>query len=235
VKENIVLGQGVDGAHGLRMSGRDNLVQGNFVAGCDYGIRVACGEFIADSLTAGYTPDVKPNGRKTAQVRIPTYPQVVRLSLSDNAVVGSSGPDLEIGSDYKKHWPESQQVLLPEDCLIKNNRFVRPHGGASVLVTTADSNPPLNRFQFKSNHCVGNVVVGEKTTSPAAPEGFVSQALPADWSEAHERSSLKPLTAKEVGPTWVIALREAGRFPMEAAASSERTTTPEPRKKNKAR
>ena len=235
VKENIVLGQGLDGAHGLRMSGRDNLVQGNFGSGCDYGIRVACGEFIADSLTAGYTPDVKPNGRKTAQVRIPTYPQVVRLTLSDNTIVGSTGPDLEIGSDYKKHWPESQQVLLPEDCLIKNNRFVRPQGGASVLVTTADPHPPLDRFLFKPNHYIGNVLIGAKNTSSAAADGFVSQALPAGWSEAQEQSSLKPLTAKDVGPAWVIALREAGKFPMEAAASSDRITAPEPRKKNKAR
>jgi poly(beta-D-mannuronate) lyase len=235
VKENILLGQGLAGAQGLRMSGRDNLVQGNFVSGCDYGIRVACGEFIADSLTSSYVPDVKPNGRRTAQVRIPTYPQVVRLTLSDNVIVGSSGPDLEVGFAYKNHWPESQQILLPEACQISRNRFVRPQGGASVLVTAADPKPPLDRFTFKPNHYTGNVLVGAANTAPVAADGFVSQEVPAGWSEAQERARLQPLTAKDVGPAWVIALREAGRFSIEEPASSERTVTPAPQKKNRAR
>ena len=99
------------GAQGLRMSGRNNVVRGNFVSGCGYGIRVACGEFIASALTPSYVPDVKPNGRKTADVRIPTYPQVQKLTLSDNVMVGISGPDLEVGSSYKNHWPESQALI----------------------------------------------------------------------------------------------------------------------------
>ena len=232
VKENIVLGQGVESAHGLRMSGRDNVVQGNYVSGCDYGIRVSCGEFIADALTASYVPDVKPNGRRTAQVRIPTYPQVRRLTLADNVVVGTSGADLEIGSDYKKHWPESQQVLLPEDCLIRHNRFVRPNGGASVFITAAETAPPLNRFAFQPNRYVANVLVGAKA---AAAEGFAAEALPAEWSEAQERSALRPLTPRDVGPDWVIARRDAADFAMEDAATAERTAPTEPRKKKKAR
>jgi poly(beta-D-mannuronate) lyase len=228
VRENVVLGQGIDGADGLRMSGRDNVVAGNFVSGCGYGIRVACGEFIAESLTPAYSPDVKPNGKKNNQVRIPTYPQVVWLTLADNVVVASAGLDLEIGSDYKKHWPESQQVLLPENCRIENNRFVRPHGGASVAVTAADTKPPLDRFKFKANHFAGNVVVG----ASAAPEGFAQQ--PADGgAETPERYGLKPLTLQEVGPAWVIALRSAGKFAMEDAVASVPAAAPETPKKKK--
>ncbi|MSU48764.1 MAG: hypothetical protein EXS37_06710 [Opitutus sp.] len=233
VKDNIVLGQGVDGAHGLRMSGRDNVVQGNFVSGCDYGIRVACGEYIADALTPSYHPDVKPNGKRTAQVRIPTYPQVRSLLLADNVMVGISGADLEVGSSYKGHWPESQQVLLPEECVIKNNRFVRPQGGTSVLVTVAEAKPPLDRFVFKPNAYSGNVIVGSGSVAATARDGFTTQRFLPGWSEAQEITAFKPLTADDVGPAWVIALRNAGNFSVEDTSPNEPPVTAEARKKKK--
>lgn len=235
VQNNIVIGQGVDGAHGLRMSGRGNLVQGNFISGCDYGLRVACGEFIAEALTPRYTPDVKPNSKRTAQVRIPTYPQVRDLVLADNVLVGISGPDLEIGSSYKGHWPESQQVLLPEECVIKNNRFVRPQGGVSVVVTAAERTPPLDRFNFKPNAYTGNVVVGAGSIAEAARDGFATLPIPAGWVEAQESAALRPLTAADVGPAWVIALRQNGQFPMEDVATEARSAISEPRPKKKKR
>jgi hypothetical protein len=217
------------------MSGRDNVVRGNFVSGCSYGIRVACGEFIADALTPSYVPDVKPNGRKTADVRIPTYPQVKNLKLSDNVMVGISGPDLEVGSSYKNHWPESQQILLPEGCVIENNRFVRPQGGESVLVTLAETTAPLDRFGFKPNTYRKNLLVGSGTVASAAQAGFATTAIAPDWSEANERAAFKPLAAEDVGPPWVIALRRAGQFSVEDAASAERAEPPEPRKNKRKR
>ena len=229
VQGNIVLGQGIEGADGLRMSGRDNVVRGNFVSDCSYGIRVACGEFIASSLTPAYSPDVKPNGKKNTQVRIPTYPQVVRLTLADNVIVGSAGPDLEVGSDYKKHWPESQQVLLPEDCRIEGNRFVRPHGGTSVVVTEAEAKPPLERFTFKPNHIAGNILIG--AGSPLA--GFARQEPAAGVPDSPERMGLKPLTARDVGPAWVVALRDAGNFAMETSIPRVPSGGLEPTKKKK--
>jgi len=235
VEHNVVLGQGIDGAQGLRMSGRNNVVRGNFVSGCGYGIRVACGEFIADALTPSYVPDVKPNGRKTADVRIPTYPQVRNLKLSDNVMVGISGPDLEVGSSYKNHWPESQQVLLPEGCVIENNRFVRPQGGAAVLVTVAEAKAPLDRFTFKPNTYRGNFLVGSGTVAAAAQAGFATTAIPADWSETKERATFKPLTDEDVGPEWVIALRRAGQFSVEDTASAERAEPTEARKNKRKR
>ena len=219
LQDNIVLGRSTDGAHGLRMSGRDNLVQGNFVSGCDYGIRVACGEFITGALTAAYTPDLKPNGRKSASVRIPTYPQVVRLTLADNVVVGSRDLDLEVGSDYKKHWPASQQVLLPEDCVITHNRFVRPRGGVAVALTVAERETPLDLFTFHPNQFSGNQLVGAQDAPP--PAGFDPQTLPPLWTVAAESARFKPLTIAEVGPPWVAALRSANQFPEETAASGE--------------
>ncbi len=212
VTDNIILGQGRAGAQGLRMSGEHNRVQGNFVSGCEYGIRVACGEYIAAALTPSYQPDIKPNAKRSAQVRIPTYPQNRQLTLADNVIVGTTGLDLEIGSSYKNHWPESQQVLLPENSLIQNNRFIRLHDGPAVSITVADSAPPLDRFHFQPNRYEGNIVSAKKPLSDPVVAGFSQKAIPADWSEETERTGYQPLTPTDVGPAWVIAARRAGKF-----------------------
>ena len=221
VRGNIMLGQSQEGAQGLRMSGRDNVVTGNFVSDCEYGIRVACGEYIKSALTPSYTPDIKPNGKKTAQVRIPTYPQVMRLTLADNVTVGIAGPDLEIGSSYKNHWPESQQVLLPEDCVIKHNRFIRPQGGEAVLVTVAETQAPFDRFTFKSNRYEANTLFGEGRVALTAQSGFIVQPLPANNSKMAQATTAA-LSAEEVGPAWVIARRRAGDWAVEDSVSAER-------------
>lgn len=232
VRGNLMLGQGQEGAQGLRMSGRDNIVTGNFVSGCEYGIRVACGEYITSALTPSYTPDIKPNGKKTAQVRIPTYPQVIRLTLADNVTVGISGPDLEIGSSYKNHWPESQQVLLPEDCVIKNNRFIRPQGGEAVLVTVAETQAPFDRFTFKSNRYEANTLIGEGRVALPAQSGFIVQPASANHSEMAQTATA-PLSAEEVGPAWVIARRRAGDWAVEDSLSAERPAAAHDSRKKK--
>ncbi len=233
VQDNVVLGQRSEGAAGLRMSGRDNLVQGNYIAGCSYGMRVACGEFITDALTPAYVPDLKPNGRKSAPIRIPTYPQVLRLKLIDNVVVESTGPDLELGSAYKNHWPTSQQVLLPADCVIANNRFIRPQGGTSVLVTVPDTAPPLDRFSFEPNRVFKNVLIAPKNVPTVVADGFAREEIATDWTEARERSGRKPLGLNDVGPAWVIALRKTGNFSMEDPLPSDAANETAPRIKKK--
>jgi len=202
VKENIILGKGVEGARGFRMSGEHNLVQGNFAAGCEYGIEVSCGEYIASHLTADYQPNLKTKGVKKEGSSVPTYPQNKDVTIIDNVMVGHTGPDLAIGSSYKSHWPESQQVLLPEECIIKNNRFVRPKGGESVIGTIPDTSPPLDQFKFKPNQYVGNLLIGGTCSFAPAAGGFKSEPISAGWSETREIAKLKPLTPLEVGPDW---------------------------------
>ncbi len=240
VAGNIILGQGVSGAEGLRMSGQHNTVRGNFVSHCGYGIRVSCGEFIDHALTADFKADLKPQrgggakGRK-AEVLIPTYPQVKFLTLTDNVLVGNADLDLEIGADYKKHWPASQQVLLPEECLFENNRFVRPQGGVSVAGATPDVRAPLDGLKFLPNRFVGNVLLGGTNRLPAAAEGFATREIVADWSEAKEAAGFKPLNPDDVGPAWIIARRQAGDLSLEGPAPAGLTSTTAPVKKHKAR
>jgi poly(beta-D-mannuronate) lyase len=218
VKGNIILGRGVPGAQGLRMSGLHNTVEGNFISGCDWGIKVMAGEFIERALT----PDYKPTKKKTAgkgtdkdETLIAKYPQVKDLSLSGNIAVGNTGPDLEMGFGYKRRWPAFQMVLMPEDCLVKDNRFVRPQGGPSVIGTVPETAPPLDMFRFESNRYEGNVVLGGTVDYPPAEAGCKTEPMPAGWKEETEMAGFKPLTASDVGPPWVIALRNAGRFTVE--------------------
>ena len=235
VEGNVILGRGVEGAQGLRMSGLHNTVRGNYVSNCEFGIRVSTGEYVASALTANYEPKIKPGakGKANAEGRIATYPQVKNLTLSDNVTVGITGADLEVGFGYKRHWPEAQMVLLPENCLVKNNRFIRPGGGDSIIGTVPETVPPLSKFQFVPNRYEGNRLVGGQSAFASADAGCVFAQLATGWTEATELAVFKVLTAAEVGPAWVLAFRAAGKFPMEDDTSCERASVPAPSKKER--
>ena len=115
-----------------------------------------------------------------------------------------------------------QQVLLPENSLIQNNRFIRLHAGPAVSITVADSAPPLARFRFQPNRYEGNIISGKKPLLDPVRAGFSHEEIPADWSEATARTGYQPLTPTDVGPAWVIAARQAGRFNTEDDAPQPR-------------
>lgn len=221
---NIVLGQGAEKANGLRISGVRNTVRKNYVVGCGYGIKVSTGEFIDAALTAEYKPFFKSrkDGDTNPPVKIAMYQQVKNLNLSDNVMVGNIGPDLEIGYWYKKSWPKMQMVLLPEECLIANNSMIRPRGGASIIGAVQDKSAPLEGFSFKPNIFRDNTLLGGKNDYAPAERGFKTGTIPSNWSEAQELKGLKILKPADVGPAWVVALRNAGKFPMEDDLSCER-------------
>jgi len=74
-----------------------------------------------------------------------------------------------------------------------------------------------------------------------AEAGFDVRPLPAGWTAEQEKMPGKPLTADDVGPPWVIALRQAGGFTVEdaaaepAAASKKAGETKAEKKARKAR
>ena len=234
VKGNIVLGEGVAGAHGLRMSGANHVVQGNYVSGCDYGIRVSAGEFTAHALTPDYSPKEKSNAKtaKNALGIVTAYPQSKKLTLANNVVVACEGPDLEFGSDYKKHWPEDQMVLLPSDCDISGNRFVRPKGGVSVEIVAADAQFASLAAKSLANRFRSNIVVGGKLKGTAG-SGFKVEDLASGWTEKRELGELRPLKPDDVGPPWVVALRAAGKFEVEDDMSCSRDPAVKKAKKPK--
>ena len=216
VTENIVLGQGVSRAHGLRIAGQRNVVTDNFVSGCDFGIAISAGEYVKSALTPRYTPHAAEEG--STKSRTALYPPVVGLTLTGNVLVANSEEDLDLGRGYLDDWPEAQMVLLPEDCVIEKNRFVRPDKGASVIGRLPKSEPPLTRFTFKPNRYAGNVILGGRVKFEPASSGFDVQPLPPGWSAERETMPGRPLTDEDVGPPWVIALRKAGTFTVEHAS-----------------
>lgn len=229
VQGNIILGKGVSGTQGLRMSGLNNMVSDNYISGCEWGIRIQTGEYTESALTPDYQANMKEKkskkGQEGGEVNVAKYPPVRDLLLSNNISANNTGADLEIGFAYKKHWPESQLVLLPENCRIRDNRFIRPHGGESVIGTIADTAPPLDVIKLAPNTYENNILVGGTCAYPPAESGFKTEPLSSVWTEISELGNRKPLTPEDVGPAWVIALRKAGQFPIEDDKSCYREET----------
>jgi poly(beta-D-mannuronate) lyase len=218
IKGNVILGQGAKQAQGLRMSGANNTVIQNYVSGTEYGIRVSTGEFIGSALTPAYEPHVKDRAAnaKNSDGTVTSYPQVKKLMLAQNVVANVKSSCLEIGTNYKDNWPASQMILLPEDSDIMNNRFINTTPGTVVEGSLPDGKTPMGGITAKPNRYKGNVILGEgKIKYPPAEKGFKIEALPSNWSEKKELSNFTVLTPQDVGPPWVITLRDAKKFPME--------------------
>ena len=122
---------------------------------------------------------------------------------------------------------------MPENCQIKDNQFIRSAGGESVIGSVADTQPPLDKIKLKPNHFERNVLMGGTCAYPLASSGFKSEAIPVGWSEEKELANWKPLTAEDVGPAWVIALRKAGQFAVEDDLSCARAPSDKAEKKKK--
>jgi poly(beta-D-mannuronate) lyase len=236
VQGNVILGKGVEGAQGLRMSGFDNKVEGNYVSGCDWGIRIQTGEYIESALTSGYQANMKEKKSKKgegSEVNVAKYPPVQDLVLARNVSVNNAGADLEVGFSYKKHWPENQLVLLPENCQIKDNRFIRSAGGESVIGSLPDTQPPLDKIKLSPNHYENNLLLGGTCAYAPAKSGCKEEAIPSGWSAEQELANWKVLKPEDVGPEWVVALRKAGQFAIEDDKSCYRAEPAKGEKKKK--
>ena len=125
----------------MRIAGQHHLVQNNYISNCDHGIDILCGDYITEDLTGKYEPQTQEG---TPLGRVPTYGKVKDLRLIGNILVANKTSDLEIGRYYKRLWPADQMVLIPEECHIDDNRFVRPRGGVSIIGTIPETSQPLD-------------------------------------------------------------------------------------------
>jgi len=202
IEGNIILCQDVPKAYGIRVSGANNVVRHNFISHGERGLVIMCGDYAGKDLTGQYEPSSGGAGENAGAAK---YLPVKNLTLLDNVVVDSSLFDLAIGDVYKIHWPKSQMILVPEDCLIASNRLVHSKGGTSVIGAVPETDPPLDQFTFQPNRYEGNVLVGGRDKFAPSVDGFTTVAIPGNWSEEKEREPFKPLTPADVGPDWAGA------------------------------
>ena len=205
IEENVILGGGVERSYGVRIDGNHQIVKNNLISGCEFGLKIECGEYIEAALTPEYEAKAPHPGSDIELGRIALYPQTKFLVLSGNFLTGNMNYDLEVGSNYKKHWPRAQNVLLPEECEIAGNMFAREKGGVSVTGTAPDASAPLDRFKFKPNLYAGNLLLGGKNDFPAAAAGFKRLEYSKELPGAPEAAKLKALEPAEVCPPWVLA------------------------------
>jgi len=79
-----------------------------------------------------------------------------------------------------------------------------------------DGKTPMGSITTKPNRYKGNTILGDgKIKYPPAENGFKVEPYPSNWSEKKELTNFTVLTPQDVGPAWVIALRETKKFPME--------------------
>jgi poly(beta-D-mannuronate) lyase len=168
-----------------------------------------------------------------SEVNVAKYPPVQDLVLARNVSVNNTGADLEVGFAYKRHWPENQLVLLPENCQIKDNRFIRSTGGESVIGSLPDTQPPLDKIKLSPNHYENNLLFGGTCAYAPAKSGCKEESIPAGWSAEQELANWKVLRPEDVGPEWVVALRKAGQFAIEDDKSCYRAEPAKGEKKKK--
>jgi hypothetical protein len=123
-------------------------------------------------------------------------------------------------------------VLLPSDCDISGNRFVRPKGGVSVEVVAPESQFASLAAKSLANRFRSNVVMGGKLKGTPG-SGFKVEDLTSGWTEKREMGEFRPLKPEDVGPPWVIALRAAGKFEIEDDMSCSRDPGAKKAKKQK--
>ena len=213
VEGNVILGNGVKKAYGLRMSGHYNEVKNNLLDGCSEGISISCGDYIDKDLTGSQEKHSAKrkdaDGNRISDDKLGAtafsaqYPQNKFLKLTGNMVIACSGTDLDVGARYKAHWPKEKMVLIPEECRIESNIFVRLKGGDSIVGTTPSVEPALNQFKFRPNIFSGNKLLGGANKFAPAAMGCESLPVPEGWSREKAIATFKPLTADQVGPAWI--------------------------------
>ncbi len=199
---NIILGQGVEGTTGIRVAGANHKVINNYISGVsEDGLRLIAGEYYKTSLTNSFAPKKKD---------LPKYLQVQNGYFANNLILNCGGNGIDIGFSYKNDWPNLQMVLIPE-----SNRFVSNlvYNCKGYAITTAiqDKKAPLDIFQFRPNSFEGNVAWGSKVNITPMPEGikthkptFIIDKNGLYQIEKSSSNIIRPLTANEVGPKWMI-------------------------------
>jgi poly(beta-D-mannuronate) lyase len=199
---NIILGKGQSGTTGIRVAGSNHKVINNYISDVtEDGLRLIAGEYYEKSLTTSFAPKKKS---------LPKYLQVQNGYFAQNSIVNCGGNGIDIGFSYKNDWPSLQMVLLPESNRFVNNIIYNCKGN-SIVQVAQDKSKPLDFFQFSTNLFEKNIAWGSKVAITPMPVGITVQrpkyAVGKDGIyhfDMIKSTDLKPLTAREVGPKWLM-------------------------------
>ncbi|KKO52402.1 polysaccharide lyase 6 family protein [Paenibacillus sp. DMB20] len=195
IENNIILGGDYPESTGIRISGHNHTVQGNFIQEVSDGaLRLTTGEHVFDeNHQLDYlTPDFQPLPRAGSPYGyVGHYGWVKNSLVSGNVFVNNRGTDISLGFFYKNHWPGYQMVLLPEDNQISGNIIYKPSGGIAIQTTKQDTAEPLAKFVFKPNKFERNMVYGGgiDIQSPNTPEGII--VIPSTGESANDSAAAR--------------------------------------------
>ena len=222
---NLIFGDGMNGAAGLRISGRNAKATNNYITGVSgTAMRLHAGEYIAKDISGSY----EPLARRGAPLgRVAHYLQMIDAVVSNNLAVDCTGTDLDYGGGYGAAWPKQQRILLPDNLTFANNVFVSratkregpmvklvsPDEKAAKLPEDAKPRPIAARGNFFFGAETGReasdffaarvedpklIDAGNGMTIPSPDSAAVASGFdPAPFSK------LRPLAAADVGPSWV--------------------------------
>ena len=217
---NFLFGENRKRTSGIRISGENNRVVNNYIANmAEDGLRLMTGEYVETFLTTSFKPSTKDGKAKA----IPAYWPDRNNLIANNTVINVGADGMLVGYGYKKHWPEMQMCMLPEDNRIKDNLFLNS-SQTGIEAINPDNDPLTNFLHFKPNTFEGNIVsvggikgldgkVGiiEKNIKGTVGKDGLFRARDAkevDGAGADEYINnsdvCHPLQPSEVGPDWMI-------------------------------
>ncbi|WP_028548420.1 chondroitinase-B domain-containing protein [Paenibacillus sp. UNC451MF] len=213
VEGNFFLGGSVGGTKGIRVTGEDNVVRGNYLSNLQgFALSVMSGEYIDEPLTDEWKPVLRQG---TPLGRVPVYNWSKHNVITHNQLIYNHGLDLDMGIGYKSAWPSKQRILLPERNVITDNVIVKDRGES---LTFAQQDPSVMNIEFASNRYADNKV-SLHNNEEILPEGFVHSELSLETlkdgdfkycAEAVPLSFQGLLNEFDVGPQWVIHKRNEG-------------------------
>ncbi len=213
---NFIFGENRKGTYGIRVAGENLHIVNNYISNVsDNGMLLMAGEYVDKALTT----DFKPSPGNKDFLFAPKYAQVKNSVFENNTIINSDGKGLQLGDSYKKHWPEMQMCLLPENNTIKNN-LIMNCAESNVEVLHPDAEAVTSFLQFAPNKFEGNVVVGGKVLGVDKNEGitqkevkgstdknglFIAKDLKGVGADEYVNKSAEchPLKPSEVGPSWM--------------------------------
>ncbi|WP_282935236.1 chondroitinase-B domain-containing protein [Paenibacillus sp. RC67] len=214
VEGNFFIGGNIGGTKGIRITGENNLIRGNYLTGLQgFALSVMAGEYIDEPLTSDWQPVLR---KGTPLGRVPVYNWSKHNTITYNQMIHNYGLDIDIGIGYKSAWPSKQRILLPELNEFSENVIVKDRGEA---LTFAQQDPNVMEITFAPNHYVNNKL-SIQDKEALLPEGFAHVELPlgtlpntgykCSIEEAGGLSLQAPLRDDEVGPQWVLDKRKDG-------------------------